>query len=50
MNVMVLHGSARKGGDTDTLAERFLEGLGAAQTNAVTHFRPIEMEIAHCRG
>ncbi len=50
MNVVVLHGSARVGGDTDTLAEHFLRGLGGEETHSVTHFRPIEMEIAHCRG
>jgi len=50
MKVMVLHGSARTGGDTDTLAEYFLRGLGGEDANEVTHFRPIEMEIAHCRG
>jgi multimeric flavodoxin WrbA len=50
MNVMVLHGSARHGGDTDTLADHFLQGLEEAGANEVTHFRPIEMTIAHCRG
>jgi multimeric flavodoxin WrbA len=50
MKVVVLHGSARKGGDTDTLAEHFLRGLGGEEAHEVAHFRPIEMEIAHCRG
>jgi len=50
MNVMVLHGSARTGGDTDTLAEHFLRGVGGEEKRTVTHFRPIDMEIAHCRG
>jgi multimeric flavodoxin WrbA len=50
MKVIVLHGSARHGGDTDTLAEHFVRGLGGERENDVTHFRPIEMEIAHCRG
>ena len=50
MKVIVLHGSARKGGDTDTLAEHFLRGLGGEEAHEVTHFRPIEMDIAHCRG
>jgi multimeric flavodoxin WrbA len=50
MKALILHGSARAGGDTDTLAEQFLEGLGGEEKNEVTHFRPIEMEIAHCRG
>jgi len=49
MNVMVLHGSARIGGDTDTLAEHFVRGLGGETEHRVTHFRSIDMEIAHCR-
>ena len=49
MKVVVLHGSARKGGDTDTLAERFLRGLREAGEHTVTHFRPIDMHIEHCR-
>jgi len=49
MKVIVLHGSARTGGDTDTLAEHFLRGLGGEEEHEVTHFRPIDMEIAHCR-
>jgi len=50
MNVIVLHGSARTGGDTDTLAEHFLRGLGEEEKHKVARFRPIEMGIAHCRG
>lgn len=49
MKVMVLHGSARVGGDTDTLAESFLQGLNCDRNPEVTHFRPIDMQIAHCR-
>jgi len=49
MKVVVLHGSARVGGDTDTLAERFLLGLDQAGPHEVKHFRPIEMHIEHCR-
>jgi len=49
MKVVVLHGSARKGGDTDTLAERFLLGLSESGPHEVTHFRPIDMRIEHCR-
>lgn len=50
MRVLVLHGSARKGGDTDTLAERFLAGMAEAGSHDVRHFYPIDMRIAHCRG
>ena len=49
MKVVVLHGSARKGGDTDTLAEHFLGGLSESGDHEVTHFRPIDMHIEHCR-
>jgi len=31
------------------LAEHFLRGLGQTVSHEVTHFRPSEMEIAHCR-
>ena len=37
------------GGDTDTLVEHFLKGLTAVGDHEITHFRPIGMEIAHCR-
>jgi multimeric flavodoxin WrbA len=49
MKVVVLHGSAHKGGDTDTLVDHFLKGLNAVGEHRITHFRPIDMEIAHCR-
>ena len=49
MNVIVLHGSAHRGGDTDTLADRFLEGLADSGPHVVTHFVSIDMDIAHCR-
>jgi NAD(P)H-dependent FMN reductase len=50
MKIIVLHGSARRGGDTDILAEHFVRGLGGEEAHQVAHFRPIDMEIAHCRG
>lgn len=49
MKTVVLHGSARTGGDTDTLADRFLQGLCAGKEHETTHFRAIDMTIAHCR-
>jgi multimeric flavodoxin WrbA len=45
--VLVLHGSAHRGGDTDTLADRLIDGLGPGVD--VRHFHPIDMAIAHCR-
>ena len=50
MNVVVLHGSARKGGDSDTLADRFLAGLRETGDWEVEHFHAIDMHVAHCRG
>jgi len=50
MKVVVLHGSSRKGGDSDTLAECFLRGLREAGQPEVVHFYAIDMNIAHCRG
>lgn len=49
VKVVVLHGSARKGGDTDALAEHFLRGLSESADHDVTHFRSIDMHIEHCR-
>jgi multimeric flavodoxin WrbA len=50
VNVVVLHGSSRRGGNSDALADRFLAGLGTTDSDCIRHFYPIEMEIAHCRG
>jgi multimeric flavodoxin WrbA len=50
VKILVLHGSARRGGDTDTLAERLLAGMAETGRHEVRHFYPIEMSIAHCRG
>ncbi|MBU1048970.1 flavodoxin family protein [Candidatus Bipolaricaulota bacterium] len=49
MNVVVFHGSARRNGDTDTLAEHFLRGLNEVTAHQIKHFFPIDMDIAHCR-
>ena len=49
MYVVVFHGSARRGGDTDTLAQHFVRGMADGGNHHVTHFYPIDMDIAHCR-
>ncbi len=49
MNVVVFHGSARRNGDTDTLADHFLQGMQQFAPQNMTHFFPIDMDIAHCR-
>ncbi len=50
MKVVVLHGSARRGGDSDTLVDRFLAGMGEPEEHEIRHFYAIDMNIAHCRG
>ena len=49
MNVVVFHGSARRNGDTDTLAEHFLRGMNEHGSHDISHFYPIDMNIEHCR-
>jgi multimeric flavodoxin WrbA len=50
MKVVVLHGSPRKGMNSDTLAEHLLRGLSEHGTHKVTHFYTNEMEIKPCQG
>ena len=50
MKIVVLHGSHRVGGSSDGLAGRVVDGLGGEANHDVVHFRPIDMQIAHCRG
>jgi len=50
MNVVVLHGSPRRGMNSDTLADRFLKGLGEHGEHEVTHFYANEMEVRPCQG
>ena len=48
-NIVVLSGSPRRGGNTDILADAFIEGAKSAGKN-VTVFRVAEMKIAGCTG
>ncbi len=48
-NIVVLSGSPRKGGNTDTLAAAFANGAKAAG-NSVTLFRTADMSIGGCLG
>lgn len=50
MKTIVLHGSPRKHGDSDTLAESFLKGLSENGPAAVEHFYTNEMAITPCQG
>lgn len=49
MKVAVLLGSAHRGGNSDTLAERLLDGMGSVGTHSIRRFRPSEMTVAHCQ-
>jgi len=50
MNVVVLHGSPRKGMNSDTLADQFLSGLNEQGEHKVIHFYTNELEIRPCQG
>jgi multimeric flavodoxin WrbA len=50
MKVIVLHGSPRKGMNSDTLAEEFLRGLAETGDHEVKHFYLNEMSIRPCQG
>jgi multimeric flavodoxin WrbA len=50
LKTIVLHGSPRKSGNSDTLAEYFLKGLGEAGDHQVEHFYTNEMNIRPCQG
>ncbi len=50
MKTIVLHGSPHKNGDSDTLAESFLQGLGEKRGGEVLHFYTNEMQIRPCQG
>jgi len=50
MRVAVLHGSPRRGGNSDTLVEHFLRGLRESGGHEMAHFYLNEMEIRPCHG
>ncbi|MCF7920330.1 MAG: NAD(P)H-dependent oxidoreductase [Candidatus Cloacimonetes bacterium] len=50
MNIIILHGSPRKGGDSDTLANVFLEEMALHRAIEVKHFYLNEMNIGFCQG
>jgi len=50
MNITVIHGSPRKGRNSDTLAESFLKGINKTGEQAVNHFYTNEMDIRPCQG
>jgi len=50
MKVVVLHGSPRRDGNSDTLALHFLNGLNEGGENKVRHFYLNDMDIRPCQG
>ena len=50
MKVTVLHGSPRKGKNSDTLVEYFLSGLNNSSKNFVNHFYLNDLIISSCQG
>jgi multimeric flavodoxin WrbA len=50
MRVMVLHGSPRRGGNSDTLAEQFVKGVKQTGDVEVIDFILNDMNISPCQG
>ncbi|OGD46765.1 hypothetical protein A3K69_06840 [Candidatus Bathyarchaeota archaeon RBG_16_57_9] len=50
MRAIVLHGSPRKGMNSDTLAGEFLRGLAETGAHEVKHFYLNEMSVRPCQG
>jgi multimeric flavodoxin WrbA len=50
MNVLVLHGSPRKNGSSDTLAKHFLQGLNSNGSNTVKEFYANDVNVRPCQG
>jgi multimeric flavodoxin WrbA len=50
MKVLVLHGSPRKGGDSDTLVGRLLDGLRESECPEVVEYYANELDIKPCQG
>lgn len=50
MKVTVLHGSPRKGKNSDTLTKHLLDGLNTTGEHSIKHFYINELEIAPCQG
>ncbi len=50
MNVLVLHGSPRRNGSSDTLVKHFLQGLKAGGRNRLKEFYANDLNIRPCQG
>lgn len=49
MKILVLHGSPRRNGDTDTLADRFVSGLRTAGAHDIRHIYTNEINVRPCQ-
>jgi multimeric flavodoxin WrbA len=50
MNVLILHGSPRRNGSSDTLVKHFVRGLNAGQRPQVTEFYANDVHVRPCQG
>lgn len=50
MKTIVLHGSPRKNGNSDTLARYFLEGMKTSGKHEIKHFYANDLNIRPCQG
>jgi multimeric flavodoxin WrbA len=50
MNVLILHGSPRRDGSSDTLVKHFMKGLNADQSHQVTEFYANDVHVKPCQG
>jgi multimeric flavodoxin WrbA len=50
LRIVVLHGSPRRGMNSDTLADKFLQGISEKSATEITHFYVNEMNILPCQG
>jgi multimeric flavodoxin WrbA len=50
MKISVIHGSPRKGRNSDTLAGSFLKGINSEEKHSVIHHYTNEMKIRPCQG
>ena len=50
MNVLILHGSPRKGGSSDTLVKHFVQGLNAIRKSQIKEFYANDLNVRPCQG
>jgi multimeric flavodoxin WrbA len=50
LNVLILHGSPRKGGSSDTLVKHFLKGLNVNRKNNIAEFYSNDLNVRACQG